>query len=217
MEQLTIFDFIGYAGSVLIAFSLLMTSIIKLRWLNLAGATLFSTYGFIIGALPVGILNSFICLINIYHLQKIYSKKEYFKILQIRPQNQYMEYFIDFYHKDINDFFPGFCDWFKNNVNTKKDILSFLVLRNAAVAGFFMGHKIDDETLMVDIDFAIPEYRDFKVGKYIYEKNSSFFTDQNIKWLYADPKCKIHYDYLKKMKFSEKELAGKKVIMMKRV
>lgn len=40
------FQILGYAASVLIAVSLLMRSIVRLRALNLAGAAMFSLMGF---------------------------------------------------------------------------------------------------------------------------------------------------------------------------
>ena len=64
-------EWFGYAASVVVAISLTMSSIVKLRWLNLAGAAMFSTYGFIIGALPVGFLNLFIVVINVVHLVRM--------------------------------------------------------------------------------------------------------------------------------------------------
>ena len=41
-------EWIGYIASIVIATSMLMNSLLKLRWINLVGAILFSTYGFII-------------------------------------------------------------------------------------------------------------------------------------------------------------------------
>lgn len=68
-------EWVGYAGSFLILLSMTMTSIIRLRWFNLSGAALFSVYGFIIGAMPVALMNLCITLINIFHLTRIYRKK----------------------------------------------------------------------------------------------------------------------------------------------
>lgn len=71
-------EWLGYLASLLVLISLLMNSIIKLRWINLLGSSIFSFYGFLIAALPVGFMNLGIVLINIYHLVKIYRSKEYF-------------------------------------------------------------------------------------------------------------------------------------------
>ncbi len=134
MDILTL---IGYIASATIATSMVMNSILKLRWINLFGALMFATYGYIIGALPVGVLNSFIVSVDIYYLIKIYSKKEYFTTLDIRSDNKYLLAFLEFYKNEIDKFFPGFK--YKPELNT----VSFLILRNMAVAGIVLGRQID--------------------------------------------------------------------------
>ena len=58
--DITYLEWLGYLSSVIVAISLTMSSIIKLRIYNLIGGTAFSIYGFLIGSLPVGFLNLFI-------------------------------------------------------------------------------------------------------------------------------------------------------------
>ncbi len=212
-----LFEWIGYLGSVIIAISLMMSSIIKLRWLNLLGASIFSTYGFIIGAMPVAFLNLFITFINIFHLYNIYKQKDFLKILHIRTENKYLDFFIEFYQQDINTFFPGFYESFKNKLYEPQSYLCFLIIRNAAVAGVFIGKKNTEDEMFIEIDFAIPEYRDLKTGKYIYKQNLRYFENLGIKKFYADPKNRKHYSYLKKMGFSEKTTEEGKVLLMKNV
>lgn len=67
-------EWIGYAASVLIVISLMMTSIIKLRIINSLGCFLFVIYGVYVKAYPVAISNAVIILINIYNLYNL--KKE---------------------------------------------------------------------------------------------------------------------------------------------
>ena len=60
-----------------IALSMTMSSILKFRWINLFGALTFSTYGFLIGAWPVGFLNAFIALVDIYYLNSFIQKRSF--------------------------------------------------------------------------------------------------------------------------------------------
>ena len=53
MENM-ILEIFGYVASIIIAISLTMKNIHRLRWWNLFGAIAFSTYGVLIGAWPVG-------------------------------------------------------------------------------------------------------------------------------------------------------------------
>ena len=200
--QITLLQWIGYFASITIAVSMTMNSILKFRWINLAGALTFSTYGFLIGAWPVGFLNAFIALIDIYYLYTIYSRKEVFEILEVRAENRYMIRFLEFHKKDIEHFFPGFT--YKPEMNT----ISFFILRDLAVAGIFLAHRDQDHCLSVGLDFVLPEYRDFKNGKFIYLRLRKRFIDEGFTKVVADGRSEKYTQYLKKFGF-EKNLQGK--------
>jgi hypothetical protein len=70
MDTINYLEFLGYLASTLVAISLMMRSLTKLRVINLSGSLLFTVYGFYIGAYPVAAVNAFIVLINIFYLQK---------------------------------------------------------------------------------------------------------------------------------------------------
>jgi hypothetical protein len=71
MEHRFILELFGYAASALIAISLMMSSILRLRIINLAGAAAFATYGLLIHAYPVVVLNSCIVLVNVFYLVRM--------------------------------------------------------------------------------------------------------------------------------------------------
>lgn len=73
MNGLNWTEILGYAASIIVAVSLTMHSIVKLRVINLAGSFAFGTYGLLIGAYPVAVLNYFISVTNIYYLWKIHK------------------------------------------------------------------------------------------------------------------------------------------------
>jgi hypothetical protein len=187
----------GYAASVIIALSMTMSSIVKFRWINLAGALIFSIYGFLIGALPVGFLNGFIVLVDIYYLIEIYGKREIFEILEVRPDNRYLIRFIEFHIDEIQRFFPGFT--YKPDMNT----VSFFILRNMSVAGLYLAHRENDNVLKVGLDYVIPEYRDFKNGKYVYLRLKNKFIADGFSKVMAEGNSVNYVKYLKKLGFKE--------------
>lgn len=195
--EINILEWIGYTASVIVAISLAISSIVKFRWVNLIGASTFSTYGFLIGALPVGFLNGFIAIIDIYFLYTIYNKKEVFETLEVRADNKYLLRFLDFHKKDIQKFFPGFT--YKPEMNT----ISFFVLRNTAVAGLFLAHREDGNILKVGLDYVIPEYRDFKSGRYIYLRLRRKFIDDGFDKVISPGQSPEYAKYLKKIGFTE--------------
>jgi len=192
-----ILQWVRYIASAIIAVSLALNSIVKFRWINLIGAMTFSTYGFLIGALPVGFLNGLISLIDIYYLIIIYNKKEIFEILEVRAENKYLIRFLEFHNKDIQKFFPGFT--YKPEMNT----ISFFILRNMAVAGLFLAHREDGNILKVGLDYVIPEYRDFKNGRYIYLRLRKKFIADGFDMVKASAKSEKYCKYLKKLGFTE--------------
>ncbi|AKL96827.1 hypothetical protein CACET_c33840 [Clostridium aceticum] len=200
-------EWLGYSASILILISLLMSSIAKLRWINLGGSILFSLYGFLIGALPVGIVNLCITIINIYHLTKIYKVKEYFRILPINPDSEYLQYFFSFYKEDIKKYLPQF------NFRIAENSVGFYVLRNLVPAGIFLGEKYEEDALLVQLDFVIPEYRDFKIGKYIYEDQKNYFLNLGYTYLYSHAITEKHKSYLLKMGFKEVIKNNKKMFV----
>ena len=197
--EISLLQWIGYFASATIAVSMMMSSILKFRWINLVGAISFSTYGFLIGALPVGFLNAFIALVDIYYLYTIYSKKEVFEILEVRADNRYLLRFLQFHEKDIQHFFPGFT--YQPELNT----ISFFVLRNMAVAGVFLAHRKENHCLSVGLDFVLPEYRDFKNGKYIYLRLRNRFINEGFTKVIAEGRSEKYSSYLSKLGFEKNQ------------
>ena len=194
-----ILNWIGYGASVIIAISITMSSILKFRWINMVGAAAFSAYGFMIGALPVGFMNMFIVLVNIYYLYTIYSKKELFETLEIQTGDNYLEKFLKFHEKDIQAFFPGFT------YSPKQAELSFFVLRDMAIAGIFIAHRQEDNSLKVALDYVIPEYRDFKNGNFVLLTLRNTLLEDGVTRIIAQAHNKKHENYLKKLGFAPKD------------
>lgn len=192
-----VLQWIGYFASGVIALSMTMNSILKFRWVNIVGAFTFALYGYLIGAFPVMLLNSIIVLVDIYYLHKIYTKKNLFDTIEVNTQSKYLYKFLDFYKDDIEDFFPNF------NYNPSLNTVSFYVLRNMTVAGLFLAHREGDDTLKVGLDYSIPEYRDYKNGKYLYESLKESFKKEGFKKVVAESSSESHNKYLLKLGFKK--------------
>jgi len=72
---ISIVEIFGYLGSFVVLVSLTMNSIVKLRWINLLGALMFTMYAVIIKAYPTIFMNFGIVLIDVYYLLKLYKLK----------------------------------------------------------------------------------------------------------------------------------------------
>lgn len=192
-----ILQYIGFTASAIIAFSMTMNSFLKFRWINLAGASTFAVYGVLISAWPVAALNGFIVLVDIYYLVKIYTRSDLFDVLEIRHDNKYLVKFLDFHHQEIQKYFPGFS--YKPDMNT----VSFFVLRNANVAGVFLAHREGKDTLKVGLDYVIPQYRDLRNGKFLYQGLQGSFVAAGYRRAVAEVLSPKHEHYLKKVGFEK--------------
>ena len=188
---------LGYAASALIATSLLMRSIVRLRVINLAGAATFSLYGFLIGAYPVGILNMMTAAINVVQLVRLQRRREIFRILEVRPDAPYVQYFLDFQAADIRTFFPNF----RYDPHTGEGSrVALLVLRDLVPAGILLG-VIRDERLEVELDYVVPQYRDLKVSRFLFHDEVDYFRRLGIREIVSPAETKVHADYLARVGF----------------
>jgi len=192
----------GYAASVIIAVSLMMSSIVKLRTINLFGAMLFSSYGFIIKAYPVFLLNGFITLVDVYYLLQIFGEKEYFRILEVKTNSEYLTYFLKFHKREITKFIPDFIF----EPNDKYHVM--FVLRDTVPAGLVCSEYLDDDCIYMKLDYAIPGYRDLKIGKYVFQE---ILKKKKVKKIYSDSGNKKHEQYLRRMGFVKSSLDSKPV------
>lgn len=197
-------EWLGYLASLIVLISLLMSSVLKLRWINLIGSAIFSTYGFLIGSYPVGIMNLATCTINIYYLVKIYGSKEYFKLLPTESNSTYFNYFLDFYNITSEKFEN------LSKLDISKCEIILFVLRNMIPASIFIASEYEENTLKIELDFAIPEYRDFKIGTFIFEDSKDYFLEKGYSKFISFTTVDSHIHYLKKMGFEEKNENDKK-------
>ncbi|MGE0003323.1 MAG: hypothetical protein AB7S88_02550 [Candidatus Izemoplasmatales bacterium] len=190
-------EYLGYLASVVILISLLMTSVQKLRWINLIGSLLFAIYGFMISSIPVGIMNSGIVVVNIYFLWKMYTSKDYFTVLPLTNRTQYFEYFVNYHKSDIANYANI------KDLTIAKDAVAFYILRNAVPAGVFVGVKENETTLCIKLDYVTKAYRDFKMGEYVFRKQKNLFTSKGYQTLVTHTDNPKHAKYLQKMGFTK--------------
>jgi hypothetical protein len=161
------------------------------------GALLFSSYGFLIHAVPVGVLNGIIVLVDLYYLAIIYSKKETFEILEIPAESIYLGRFLKFHNDKIQTYCSGFA--YTPDANT----ITFFILRNMAVTGLFIAQRENGTVLKVLLDYVLPEYKDFKNGTYVYFKLKDQFLAAGFTSVVAEGNNQKYFRYLKKLGFRE--------------
>lgn len=203
---------IGYIASAFLAYSLIVTNAIKFRWLNILGCIFFIIYGLIISAFPVLLANSILLCINIYQLFKLYKYDEQFKLVEVTEENNIVQQFLQFYKTDIDQYFPNFS--FTQSTNK----VCFVVLRDLAIANLFVARLEDTGNAIVEINYTTPNYRDFKVGTFLFKSNNTHLIKNGVQQIvYESIFNKEHQQFLKVMGFIEQEIKGKKCFVKKLV
>jgi hypothetical protein len=174
----------------------MMSSVLRLRWLNLAGALLLVGYGLCLHAAPVVALNLFITLVNSYYLVRIYTDREYFRTLPVEDSIPYLRHFLAVHEPDLRRFFPDF------DPSQLPRLEGFYVLRNAVTAGLFMGRRRADGGFEIELDYVIPRFRDFKVGRHVFVDQAAHFRAHGCERFVARSTTKAHDRYLAKMGFT---------------
>lgn len=196
MDTNLLFEILGYTASILIAVSLMMHSVLRLRVVNLIGALLFTVYGLVIKSYPVAAVNFFIVLVNLYYLYQMRSAKEFFRLFQVPGSSEYLLNFLKYYRQDILRFNPGVT------VDPQEKHLCFFILRNMIPAGLVIGEVRNGSNLFIEVDYAIPGYRDFRMGRFVYIDQRHVLREHGIQTIYARPGSPSHTQYLKRMGFT---------------
>ncbi|MBL8102908.1 MAG: YgjV family protein [Anaerolineales bacterium] len=198
MDIALFYELVGYTGSLLVALSLMMKSLQRLRIINMIGAIFFIAYGLLIGALPIALLNGLTLGVNAYNLWRMLQQKDYFTLMEIRPDSAYLRRFLDFYHKEISELIPTYL--FKPS----EDQMVIFILRNMVPVGLAIV-KPTGEMAQIFLDFVIPGYRDFRAGKFLFDESADYFWQKGIKQLVSAPGSPRHESYLKRMGFEMDE------------
>ena len=190
----------GYAASVLLAISLLVTNDLKFRWLNTLGCVCFILYGVLINAFPIILTNSILFLINLYYLVKIYNAKEDFDLIEFKGGEKLVYKFLSFYKEDINKYFPEYV----HEENENK--LKFVVLRDLVIANIFVATLDGEGNAFVELNYTVAKYRDYKVGEFLFNREQKFLISKGVrKIIYKDVFNKQHARFLSVMGFKKVE------------
>jgi hypothetical protein len=197
MTPMNMIEFIGYAGSVIVLVSLLMKSLLKLRWINMVGSVLFATYGLLIHAWPVLGINAIIAGIDAWFLYQMLKASHYFDLSPLSEiGEEYFKKFFLYYENDIKQVFPG----------TKFEALiqaeAYMLFRNMIPVGFFAIELKGEEARVLN-DYVVAEYRDFKTGLFVYNTKRMYFKQKGIKKFVAESGNAAHQKYLLRNGFQQ--------------
>lgn len=193
---------LGYLATLFLATSLLVKRALWFRWINLFGNLTFILYGSLIHAFPVMLTNSVLFVINMGQLASLYSRKEHFEFVQIRAGDEIVGSFLKHYGKDLAEYFPDFR--FTDDAGR----ICFMVLRDMTLANLFVARKAEEGTIVVEVNYTVPQFRDYKVGKFIFDKDRDYLRARNVHTIRTRSHLSEHTEFLKRMGFTATIING---------
>ncbi|MEO6683612.1 MAG: hypothetical protein ABIN48_12390 [Ginsengibacter sp.] len=190
---------IGYLATLFLGISLMTKNSLRFRWINASGCLSFVVYGIMIGEIPIIISNFLLLVINIYFLIKLYRTKDDFDLIEFKGNEKLIGKFLDFYSEDIQNYFP------KYYISDKENSIRFVIMRDMAIANIFVAEVDEHGLAEVILNFTIPQYRDYQVGRYLLNSKKEFLQEKGVTKLhYNKVNHKGHAKFLKVIGFSNK-------------
>ena len=189
MDIKLIIEIIGYTGSALVLVSMLMTSVVRLRIINLIGSLIFAGYALAIRSYPTAIMNICLAGINIFHLVRIFREERVYNLIKTDIKDGYFSYLLKRSMADIIYWFPELTP-----ENIDGDIV-YLVCCDDNPASLFIGKETEPGVVRVVLDYATPAYRDTSAGRFL----NRCLKKDGCKELVFDQKSAGHVPYLEKM------------------
>lgn len=194
MDTSLYLELFGYLGSFLVVISMLMSSVIKLRVINITGSIISGTYALIIGSFPLALMNICLIIINFYNILKLKKESRKYEIIKGDTQDAFYKYFVNHYSEDIKNYFCDFEDQ-KDSGDTV-----YYVFCNEAPVGLFVGNQKADQINIV-LDYTVPPYRDCSVAKFLYIA----MKNEGINQLEIEKPSEKHIPFLNKMNYTMQE------------
>jgi hypothetical protein len=186
---------IGWGGSALVVVSLLQTRILRLRVLNLIGCVILVGFNLAIPVWPMVGMNAVLAVINVVYMWRLLRHRHddlEYAVLEVNSGDAYLGHVLTAHQKDIAKFNPGFT--------SATSPYAFLVQRGERTVGVVLAHDAGSGRAQIDLDYVLPEYRDFTPGEFVYRR-SDVFTDHGFHQVLAPPRMKASDGYLKTLGF----------------
>jgi len=189
---------VGYVASALVVLALTMTSVVRLRMVSLAGSVTFFVYGALIDSVPIMLTNGAIAVINVWFLRKEFDSGgphgRDLGVSHIRSDSPFLADFIAFHLIDIHRFQPDF------HLPKDDDVVTLLLNRDGLPAGMLIGRR-NGATLTIDLDYVLGEFRDSRLGRWLYGPGAQVFRADGIEQLRSAGTTDTHRKYLERVGF----------------
>lgn len=189
---------VGWAGSALLVWSLWQTRVLRFRSYNLVASVVLVAYNAVLTVWPMAAVNGAIALINVYHLNRLLRTRDdeaTYEVVEVGPNEDYLRYVLRLHAEDIEHHNPGFV-W----DGAAPGRWAFLVLRESETVGVVLLSDAGDGTARVELDYVLPRFRDFSVGKFVYRRGGRL-SQLGLRRIVASGRMRDAADYFPRVGF----------------
>lgn len=185
-------EIFGYIGTALVIVSMMMTSVIKLRVINMCGGLISLIYAICVNTWPVVVLNACLICINFIQTMRQLRHKSDFTDICVAADDPAVQHFLAFHAQDVQKYFPDY------RLQAHKSTEIHMIYVGCEVVGLLVGTRAAD-VYRIEMDYVIPRYRDLSVGKFLFPH----LREQGIRMLTAASASTAHNKYLQRLGFRE--------------
>lgn len=186
-------ELIGYLASALVVTSLAMTSVVRLRLISLAGSVTFTTYGFLIGSVPIIITNASIACLNVWFLSRELGGRRDLGAVVVPADSPFLADFLANHARDIEVFQPEYDPGHVPDV-------AIVLTRDGLPAGVVLGDR-HDECLDITLDYVLRAYRDSRLGHWLFGAGAGVLRDAGFERVTTPGGNETHRNYLARIGF----------------
>lgn len=176
-------DLIGWAGSVILVYSLLQARVLRFRAINLVGTIILLTFNAVLGVWPMVGMNAVLALINIWFLARLLRDKREgtsFEVVEVGRDDAYLRHLLKVHGSDIARYQPDYV-W---SPASQRDH-AFVVLRGDETVGVVL-LDADGDVARVKLDYVTQRFRDFTPGEFVW-RDSAFLKDLGFRHVLTPP------------------------------
>jgi hypothetical protein len=177
-------DALGWAGSVLLIYSLLQARVLRFRVLNLVASVVLVVFNAVLGIWPMVAMNAVLAGINVWFIRKLMHDRHddtAYEVLEVDADEAYLQHVLKVHGEDVRRYFPTF-----EGVASAAGRSAFLVQRGDETVGVVLVRDEGDGVAQVEFDYVTPRFRDFTPGEFVYRR-SGLFRDRGFRRVLSPP------------------------------
>lgn len=190
----------GWIGSILVVWSLMVSRVLRFRWMNFAGSVIATIYNAAIQLWPFFAMNLAIAVIDAVWIRRLTRERHddaVYKVIPVAPQDAFLHHVLATHAADIAKERPDFAA----EPTADERRATFLVVRGDENVGVVAIRDEGAGVGHVELDWVKPTFRDFTPGEFVY-RESHALADAGFRTLEVEQTASTDEVYLRRMGFA---------------